>query len=167
MDNLRNYIALCWLEGNPLDLPRSYRFLKQNLLFYYFVELFVQYNMVNDFLDALVDVTEETLLTISFVLFTLALNKSLNKFVQVTSAVLVCKNVMACVALPVVALLTMTGSIFSYVLLALIVVWALYVISYIFRQVLNINHTASIVVGIIYFIVSYLGVYCLNLLINL
>ncbi len=58
MDNLKNYLPICWFEGNPLDLPRSYRFLKQNLLFYYFVELFMQYNMVNDFFDALVDVTE-------------------------------------------------------------------------------------------------------------
>ncbi len=167
MENLKNYIPLCWLEGNPLELPRSYRFLKQNLVFYFIVELFMQYNMVNDFLDALIDVTEETFLTLVFAFVTLALNKSLRFFVQVTSALLVCENVIACVALPVVALLVMSQSIISYALLAFVIIWELYVISYIFRQVLLVNQTASLVVGILYFIVTYIGVYCLNLVFNL
>lgn len=167
MDTLKEYLALCWFEGDPLDLPRSYRFLKQNWLYYYFSELFMQYNMVNDLLDAFIDVTEETILTIVLIFLILALNRSLNRFVQVASALIVSENLTGTIAIPVVAWLAMSGSILSYVLLSIIIVWELLIISYIFKLVLNINQTASVVMGIIYFIVTYLGVYGLNLVINL
>lgn len=167
MDTLKEYLALCWFEGDPLDLPRSYRFLKQNLLFYYFSELFMQYNMVNDLLDAFIDVTEETILTIVLIFLILSLNRSLNRFVQVASALIVSENLTGCIAIPIVAWLAISESILSYALLSIIIVWELLIISYIFKLVLNINQTASVVMGIIYFIVTYLGVYGLNLVINL
>lgn len=162
MEYLSLYLPLCRFKGNPLLLPRSVLFLKQNLVFYYCIELFMQLNMIDDPLEAIIDVTSETLLTLLFVATTLFLNRSLDKFVQVTCALLVSDNVLACLALPMVAWLTITESLMSYLILGLLFFWNLMIVSYIFNRALKINKIASFVMGILYFMTTYIGTFYLS-----
>jgi hypothetical protein len=164
MEILKHYLPLSWFRGNPLDLPKSVRFLKYNLIFYYCIELFMQLNMIDDPLEAFTDVTLETLLTLVFVFVTLSLNSSMAWFIQVTSALLVGENVVACFALPVLAWITVTETTLSYLCLGLLIFWELLFVSYIFKQVLNINRVASIIIGILYYIATYFGVFGVNVL---
>jgi hypothetical protein len=162
MELLKYYLPLSWFVGNPLDLPRSTSFLKYTLLFNICIELFLQFNMVDDPLEAFTDVGVETLLTFCFVFVVLSLNASMAWFVQVCCAVLVGENVVACFALPILAWITVSESVTSYVFLGLLVFWELLFVSYIFRQVLSINRFASIIIGVMYFMATYLGVFVVN-----
>lgn len=167
VDILKHYVPLSWFVGNPLELPRSTLFFKYALSFYYLLELVVQINMVDDPLEAFSDVTIETLLTILFVLLALALNGSLAWFVQVACALLVSESFITVLAIPILAWNTVTESTTSYVLLSLLFGWVFLVVSYIFKLILNINRAASIVMGIFYFLVTYVGVSAVNALLAL
>ncbi len=167
MEYLRLYLPLCRFKGNPLSLPKSVSFLKYNLIFYYCIELFMQLNMIDDPFEAVVDISCETLLSLAFVACTLALNRSMDKFVQVASAMLVSENILACLALPIVAWITMSESILSYLLLGALFFWNLLIISYIFNLVLRINVLASLIMGVLYFMVTYIGTFYLSTLSNL
>jgi hypothetical protein len=167
MEILKYYLPLSWFKGSPLDLPKSVSFLKYNFVFNYLIELFLQFNMIDDPLEAFSDVTIEKLLTLAFVIIVLSLNASMAWFVQVASAILVGENVMACFAVPVLAWITVSESGASYFLLSLLIFWELLFVSYIFKQILLINRVASIIMGILYFIATYLGVFGINVLLAL
>jgi len=163
MNLVKLYLPLCWLKLNPLDLPRSVDFFKQNLWFYFIVELFIQANMI-DPSEAVFEVVIETGLTMSFVALILFLNKSTHLFVQIATAVLFCENVVAFFGVPVVIWLTVSESIFSYYLMAFLVIWDFILITYIIKSILSINLAASLTISFFYFIMTYLGAYGMTLL---
>ncbi|MEQ1635805.1 MAG: hypothetical protein ABL903_03875 [Methylococcales bacterium] len=167
MEMLKQYLPLSWFQGNPLDLPKSATFFKYTLIFYYVLELFMQLNMVDDPLEAFSDVTIETLLTLLFVFITLSLNSSMAWFTQVSCAILVGESLISCIALPILAWITVTESVLSYFCLSLLILWDLLFVSYILKQVLSINRLASIIMGIFYFVATYLGVFAVNVLLAL
>ncbi len=163
MDNFKLYLPLCWLNANPVDLPRSTRFLNQNLVFYFIVELFIQANMIDPF-EALFEVLIETTLTLSFVGLILFLNKTTHLYVQILTAVLFCENVIAFFGVPVVIWLTVTEDSLSYYLMGLLVLWDFILITYIIKKVLLINTAASLTISFFYFGMTYAGAYALTLL---
>jgi len=163
MNLVKLYLPLCWLKLNPLDLPRSVDFFKQNLWFYFIVELFIQANMI-DPSEAVFEVVIETGLTMSFVALILFLNKSTHLFVQIATAVLFCENVVAFFGVPVVIWLTVSESIFSYYLMGFLVIWDFILITYIIKSILSINLAASLTISFFYFIMTYLGAYGMTLL---
>ncbi len=97
MDVLKQYLPLCWLRNNPLELPRSVDFFKQNLLFYFVVEYFMQANMTDDPIESFTEVSIETLLTLIFIGVMLFFNRTLYAYVQVTTAIIFCANIIGCV----------------------------------------------------------------------
>jgi hypothetical protein len=163
MDTFKLYLPLCWLNANPVDLPRSTRFLNQNLVFYFIVELFIQANMIDPF-EALFEVLIETTLTLSFVGLILFLNKTTHLYVQILTAVLFCENVIAFFGVPVVIWLTVTEDSLSYYLMGLLVLWDFILITYIIKKVLLINTAASLTISFFYFGMTYAGAYALTLL---
>ena len=163
MNTFKLYLPLCWLKVNPLDLPRSVEFLKQNFWFYFIVELFIQANMI-DPSEAFFEVIVETTLTFSFVWLILFLNKSTHLFVQIITAVLFCENVVAFFGVPVVIWLTVSESIISYYLFGLLIFWDFILITFIIKKVLSINTAASLTISFFYFLLTYVGAYSLTLL---
>ena len=163
MNTFKLYLPLCWLKVNPLDLPRSVEFLKQNFWFYFIVELFIQANMI-DPSEAFFEVIVETTLTFSFVWLILFLNKSTHLFVQIITAVLFCENVVAFFGVPVVIWLTVSESIVSYYLFGLLMFWDFILITFIIKKVLSINTAASLTISFFYFMMTYVGAYSLTLL---
>jgi hypothetical protein len=162
MDVLKHYLPLSGLKANPLELPRSVDFFKQNLLFYFVAEYFMQANMTDDPLEAFVEVSMATLLTLLFIGVTLLFNRTLYAYIQVTTAVIFCTNIVAVLIVPVLVWLTVSEDALSYYILALLLLWSYVLVTYIFKQVLSVNIFASLIVSLSYFIVTYLGAFGLG-----
>jgi len=163
MNIFKLYLPICFLKANPLDLPESMTFFKQNLWFYFIVELFIQANMI-DPSEAFFEVVIETGLTLCFVGLILFLNKSTHLYIQIVTTVLFCENVVAFFGVPVVIWLTVSESILSYYLFALLILWDFVLITYILKSILSINMAASLSISFFYFIMTYFGAYALTLL---
>jgi len=164
MNLVKIYFPLCFLKINPLDLPKSVAFFKQNLWFYFVLELFIQANMIDPY-EAFFEVVIETSLTLCSVGLILFLNKSNHLYIQIATAVLFCENVIAFFGVPVVIWLTVSESILSYYLLGLLVLWDFILITYIIKQILSINMAASLAISFFYFLMTYFGAYAVTLLI--
>ena len=162
MDVLRQYLPLCWLKNNPLTLPRSVDFFKQNLLFYFVVEYFMQANMTDDPIESFAEVSIETLLTLLFIGVMLFFNRTLYAYVQVTTAIIFCANVIGLFVVPTLIWLTISEEPFSYYFLGLLLLWDYAVLTYIIRQILSINLFASLILALFYFIVTYFGAFALG-----
>jgi hypothetical protein len=162
MDLLKHYLPLCGLKLNPLELPRSVDFFKQNLLLYFVAEYFMQANMTDDPFEAFVEVSMAALLTLLFIGLTLFFNRTLYAYIQVTTAVLFCTNVVALFIVPVLVWLTVSEDALSYYVLAVLLLWSYVLVTYIFKQVLTVNLFASLIVSLFYFIATYLGAFGLG-----
>ena len=163
MDILKYYIPLCFFNDNPLKLPRSENFFRCNLIIYYFVELFMQANMIDPW-EAFWEVNLETIFTLSFVAIMMILNRNYDRYLQVITAFLVCENVIAIFGIPVIIWLTVTDDLLSYITFSILIFWDFCLVTYIIKQVLNINLAASLAVSCIYFISTYGGAYSLMFL---
>jgi hypothetical protein len=159
---IRQYLPLCWFKHNPLELTRSMSFFQQNLLFYFIVEYFMQANMTDDPFESFTEVSIETLLTFMFIGFILYLNKTLYAYIQVTTAILVCANVVSLFIIPVLIWLTVSEALLSYYVFGLLFTWEFTVIAYIFRKALSINFPASLALSVLYFTVAYLGAFAIG-----
>ncbi len=163
MNIFRQYLPLSWFGENPLDLPHSFSFFKQNLWFYFILELFIQINMIEDY-EAIFEVTLETALTLVFSWIVLFLNRSTHNYIQITSAILFCENIVAVFVVPVMIWLTITDHELSYILMFILIIWDYALITYIFKKVLGINTAAGCVMATFYFLSTYGGAYGLTLL---
>ncbi|MDP1664919.1 MAG: hypothetical protein Q8L79_07300 [Methylobacter sp.] len=162
MDVLKQYLPLCWLQNNPLELPRSVDFFKQNLLFYFVVEYFMQANMTDDPIESFTEVGIQTLLTLMFIGVMLFLNRTLYAYVQVATAVIFCANIVALLIVPVLVWLTVSEDPLSYYFLALLLFWVYVVVAHIIKQVLSINLFAGLVLSLFYFTTTYFGAFALG-----
>ncbi|MDI1231390.1 MAG: hypothetical protein PSV18_06080 [Methylobacter sp.] len=162
MDVLKQYLSLCWLKNNPLELPRSLGFFKQNLLFYFVVAYFMQTNMTTDPLESFVEVSIETLLALTFIGVMLFFNRTLYAYIQVATAILFCANIVALPLIPVLIWLTVSEDLLSYYFLGLLLLWEFVLVTNIIRRVLSINIFASLILSLVYFIVAYLGAFGLG-----
>ncbi|MGJ0430124.1 hypothetical protein [Methylobacter sp.] len=158
---LKQYLALCWFQSNPLTLPRSVDFFKQNFWFYYIVEYFIQVNMVDDPVESFYEVSLETALTFLFIGIMLILNRSLYVFIQASTAFLFCENVVAIFVVPVIVWLTTTDDALSYYTFAALALWQYALIAYLIQRILSINLVAALVLSFLYFIVTYGGAFAL------
>jgi hypothetical protein len=159
---IRQYLPLCWFRHNPLELTRSMSFFKQNLLFYFIVEYFMQANMTDDPFESFTEVSIQTLLTLMSIGFILHINKTLYAYIQVTTAILVCANVVSLFVIPVLIWLTVNEDLLSYYSLGLLLIWEFTVIAYIFRKIMSINVAASLALSVLYFTVTYLGAFAIG-----
>lgn len=158
MGIFRHYFPLCWFNVSVLDLPSSARFFKHNAIFYFVVVFFIQFNMVDD-IDSVFEVLLETLLTLGFIALVLALNRSFAQFIQVSSAILFCENIVAIFLVPIVFWVTVAEDTTSYATLALFLTWDMAIVARIFKDVLRVNTPASLVVSLFYFLTTYGGAY--------
>lgn len=162
MEVLKHYLPLCWLKNNPLELPRSADFFKQNLLFYFVLEYFMQANMTDDPFESFIEVSLQTALTLVFIGFALFFNKTLYAYVQVSTAIIFCANLIGLFVVPVMIWLTVSDEPLSYYSFSLLLFWDYAVVTQIFKQVLSINLFASLILTLSYFIATYLGAFALG-----
>jgi len=122
----------------------------------------MQANMTDDPFESFTEVTIETLLTLIFIGFILHLNKTLYAFIQVTTAILVCANIVSLFVIPVLIWLTVSEDLLSYYSMGLLFIWEFTLIAYIFRKTLSINLAASLALSVFYFSIAYLGAFAIG-----
>jgi hypothetical protein len=162
MDLIKLFLPLCWLRNNPLDLPKSMAFFRQNLLFSFVIEYLMQANMTDDPIEAFFEVGIETVLTLLFVGVLLFINKTLSVYLQVTTAILFCANIISVAIVPVMVWLTVSEAALSYYLLGLLLLWDFAVVAYIFKRTVIVNTAAGIALALFYFVATYLGAFALG-----
>jgi len=161
MELVKQYFALCWLTVSPLELPRSTRFFKQNLVFNFIIFSFIHFNMTDDF-ESITEVIIETLLNLGFIGLVLWLNRSFHSYIQVASAVLFSENIVAIFLIPIMFWATIVEDWLSYGTLGLALMWSWLMIAVIFKNVLNINRLAGLVMSLFYFLFSFGGGFAIN-----
>ena len=161
MGIIKQYFALCWFAVSPLELPRSTRFFKNNLIFNFVIFCFIHFNMTDD-IESVSEVVIETLLNLGFIALTLSLNRSMHTYIQVTSSVLFCENVVAIFLIPIMFWATVAEDWWSYGTLgiALLLNWVM--VAVIFKKVLHINSLAGMVMSLFYFLFSFGGGFAIN-----
>jgi hypothetical protein len=162
MDTVKQYLQLCWFDANPLDLTKSTGFLKLNIVFYEVVQYLLQANMTDDPFESFYEVILELLFTLSFVGVMLFFDKRLNAYIQVTTAILFCTNVLSIFFIPVIVWLTVSDEPLSYYMMGILVVWFYALITHIIKVALAINLFASSSLSLLYFTVVYLSAFALG-----
>ena len=162
MDLLSEYLALCWLGTDPMELPRSTSLLKKSLFIYFIVYYLLQANMTDDPFESLYEVVIQIALSLLFIAVILSLNKTLYIYVQVTTAILFSANFIAMFLVPVMVWLTVSEDPWSYYIFSLLILWYYAVVCYMFKYSLLINTPASLVMGFLYFLTTYLGAFALG-----
>lgn len=122
----------------------------------------MQANMTDDPFESFTEVGIQTLLTLMSIGFILRINKTLYAYIQVTTAILVCANVVSLFVIPVLIWLTVNEDLLSYYSLGLLLIWEFTVIAYIFRKIMSINVAASLALSVLYFTVTYLGAFAVG-----
>ena len=122
----------------------------------------MQANMTDDPFESFVEVTIQTLLTLIFIGVILRLNKTLYAYIQVTTAFLVCANIVAIFVIPVLIWLTVREDLLSYYSLGVLFIWEFTVMAYIFKKILSISPAASLVLSLLYFTVTYFGAFAIG-----
>jgi hypothetical protein len=162
VDIIRQYLPLCWFRHNPLELTRSAGFFRQNLIFYFLIQYFLQANMTDDPFESFYEVMIETGLTLLFIGLMMFFNKTLYGFMQVTTAMMLCANVVALFIIPVMIWVTVSEDPLSYYLLFALIFWDFALVTYIFKKVIEVNILASIILALLYFVTTYLGAFGLG-----
>jgi hypothetical protein len=165
MDILKEYLALCWLSNEPLELPRSVGLFRKNLLLYFVIGYLLQANMIDDPFESLYEITLQMLFMLAFIGIMLFLNKTLYVYVQIVTAFMFSANIISAFVVPVMVWLTVSEDLYSYYLFALLMAWYYAIVSYIIKHVLVINLAASMVLALLYFISTYLGAFAIGQLI--
>lgn len=125
----------------------------------------MQANMTDDPFESFYEVSFEILLTLLFIAIMMFFNKTLYAFVQVSTALLLCANVVSLFVIPVMIWLTVSDDPISYWLLALLVFWDFSLVTYIIKKVVDINIIASMALSLLYFVSTFLGAFGLGQLI--
>ena len=95
MDILKEYLALCWLNNDPLELPRSVGLFKKNLLIYFVVGYLLQANMIDDPFESFYEISLQIILMLAFISIMLFFNKTLYVLVQITTAFIFSANIIS------------------------------------------------------------------------
>jgi len=131
-------------------------------VFYFIVEYVLQANMTDDPFESFIEVGMETMLTLLFIGLVLVLNRTLYVYIQVTTAIIFCANIVSLFIFPVLVWLTISEDILSYYLLGLLFFWEFMIVAYILKKVLSINLPASLALAVFYFIATYMAAFALG-----
>lgn len=157
LDTIKHYFRLYWFDANPSDLIESVDFLKLNVVVFGVVQYFLQTNMTDDPFESFFEVIFELLLTFLFVAVMLFFDKMMHIYVQVTTAILFCTNLLSVFVVPVMVWLTVTEDPLSYYVMSILVLWFYALITHVIKVSLAIDLLASLALSLLYFIVVYLG----------
>lgn len=162
MDILREYLAICWLSSDPLELPRSESLFKKSLFIYFIIGYLLQANMIDDPFESLYEISFQIVLMLSFLALMLLLNNTMYAYIQVSTAFIFSANIVSIFVVPVMVWLTVSEDVYSYYILFVMLAWYFAIVAYILKNTLVVNLAASMVLALFYFIVTYLGAFGLG-----
>jgi hypothetical protein len=122
----------------------------------------MQANMTDDPIESFYEVSFETLLTLLFIGVLLFFNKTLYAFIQVSTALILCANVVSLFIVPVMIWLTVSDDPLSYYITFSLILWDYALVTYIIKKVVDINILASMALSFLYFVTTYFGAFGLG-----
>lgn len=161
MKLLTQYLWLCWFVNNPADLTPTKSFMWKTVAFYLVSGCIVE-GLIADPADGSLEVFLRTIMAFSSVAVLLLVNKKWQYFNQLFTAIFVCENF-------IMTLATVTEGMYFLMVMkhyeyaeevsigigVLLLVWYLAIVSYIFRQLLSYNMSASVLLAFGYFVLTY------------
>ena len=161
MKLLTQYLWLCWFINNPADLTPTKSFMWKTVAFYLISGCIVE-GLIADPADGSLEVFLRTVMAFSSVGVLLLVNKKWQYFNQLFTAIFVCENF-------IMTLATLTEAMYFLMVIkhveyseeisiaigVLLLIWYLAIVSYIFRQMLSYKMSASILLAISYFVLTY------------
>ncbi|MGZ8094815.1 MAG: hypothetical protein ACXWTH_04455 [Methylosarcina sp.] len=122
----------------------------------------MQANMTDDPFESFYEVSFEVVLTLLFIGILLFFNKTLYAFIQVSTALMLCANVVSLFIVPVMIWLTVSDDPLSYYITFSLILWDYALVTYIIKKVVDINILASMALSLLYFITTYFGAFGLG-----
>ena len=161
MEILNQYLNLCRFKGTLIDQKSSIPFFQITLIINIVAGYFLEAN-ITDFLDAFIQVALQTIMVFLLVIILLFYIKSLNLFIQVVTAFLMCENVLYIIGVPLMVWVTMTDELVVYFLLGIVLIWGVLIIAYIIRQLLFFNKGTCLFLSLAYYLLVYVGAFALG-----
>ncbi|MEQ1557807.1 MAG: hypothetical protein ABL933_02555 [Methyloglobulus sp.] len=161
MKLLFKYLGLCFFINNPEDLVPPRSFMWKNVIFYLVSGMIVE-GLISDPADGTLEVLLRTIMAFSTVGAILLVEKKWYFYNQLYTAIFVCENL-------IMTLATATEGMYHLMIMEhiekaeeisigagiFLVIWYIAIISYIFRQLLKFNMSASVVLAFSYFVLTY------------
>ncbi|MDD5272484.1 MAG: hypothetical protein PHU14_07170 [Methylovulum sp.] len=164
MTLLIDYLQLCWFVNNPTDLHPARAFFWKNVLFYVVSGIIVEAN-IGDFPEATLEVAMRTIVALMLLSTQILSTKKSAVFYQLQTAVFICENFMMTLGIGVEIFDAFAHGTqyqdYPLYLGALLVVWYLAVISYIFKRVFAFHYAQCIGMAFVYFALTYGGPFLL------
>ena len=161
MKLLNQYLMLCWFRNNPSELIPPASFMWKTVAFYLISGIIVE-SLIADPADGSLEVILRTIMAFSSIASFLFIIKKWRCFNQLFTAIFVCENFIMALAIAAEALdfiMVMHKEEYreeiSISLAVLLVGWYLAIVSYIVRQFFSYKMSASVIVALSYFILTY------------
>lgn len=158
---LIQYLGLCWFINNPKDLIPSKSFMWKTVAFYLVSGIIVE-GLIADPADGTLEVLLRTIMAFSSIATLLFVTQQRHYFNQLFTAIFICENFIMTLATIVEAFYfwmvmkhNPDAEAISIWLGVFLVIWYIAIISYILRQLLEYKMTASILMAIGYFVLTY------------
>jgi len=162
MEQLKEYISLCWLKGDLDEMPESMPLFRNALIFYTVVAVFLQIN-VKGFIEAFIEVGIEIVLTFLFVSILLFFTKAMDQFWRVLTAYFICQDFILIFSVPLLIWVTISEDAWAYYTLSIIMIWVISVFAYINNQIITSGSFVSTMLSLGYFVTVYGGGFLLLL----
>lgn len=161
MSLLIKYLSLCWFRNNPADFVPTKSFMWKVVAFYLISGIIVE-GLISDPADGTLEVLLRTIMAFSSISVFLLIIKKWQNFNQLFTAIFVGENFIMTLAIAAEALDFMMvmnkeelREEISIGLGILLVIWYLAIVSYIFRQFFSYRMSASIILALGYFVLTY------------
>ncbi|MFU8788624.1 MAG: hypothetical protein ACNA7G_06310 [Methylobacter sp.] len=161
MSLLIKYLSLCWFRNNPADLVPTKSFMWKVIAFYLISGIIVE-GLISDPADGTLEVLLRTIMAFSSISVFLLVIRKWQHFNQLFTAIFVGENFIMTLAVAAEALdfiMVMNKEELreeiSIGLGIALVIWYLAIVSYIFRQFFSYQMSASIILALGYFVLTY------------
>ena len=161
----KEYFPLVFFKGNIADLPKSQNLIRNSLFAYIILELLIWAN-ITDPIEAFIDTFIECLLMFMFIAILLFYSKSLNLFIQTTTAFLICENIISLLAFPGVFLFDVFAEGYMFYMFigyfVILAIWFLTVVVFLVKQLLPASNFGCFLVTLAYFTTTVLGPFAIS-----
>lgn len=155
---LLNYIGLCFFSNNPNDLEPSKSFVWKCIAFYLISGSIVE-GLISDPADGTLEVAMRAVVAVIFIVVMALLLKQWPRFVQFLTAVFMCENFIMTLGIGTEILdhfLQRTPyHDLSLYIGGLLIIWYIFILAYVVRQMFEYNLVASVIIAVWYFGLAY------------
>lgn len=160
MDQLLQYLGLCFFRNNPLDLTPAKSFMWKTIAFYLISGMIVEFLIAD--VEGILEVCLRIFMAFASIATLLFYLKKFNNFNQLFTAVFICENF-------IMTLATATEAVYFYMVMkrvhnaeeisiavgVFLVFWYIALVSYILRKMFDFKIVASVILAFSYFVLTY------------